>query len=126
MGAVGVPVWLWTDPWETQSTTITIRTYTLTIDAVPTQVVWSMGEGGTVICNTAGTVFNKAYGVTKSPDCGYVYDKTSGDQPGQSFNLSASMNWQVDWSGVITGSTTTNTTETVPVRIGEYQTVIVN
>lgn len=117
-------MWLWTDPWEPQVEVVTIRGYSIQATATPTQVTWSMGDGGSVTCGSAGTTYTKSYGFTESPDCGYMYEKTSGNQPGQAFTVTADMLWDVTWVGAASGSTTTNTTESADVRIGEYQTVI--
>lgn len=123
MGAVGLPVWLWTQPWETRHDSITIRGYTLTLTATPTQVHWSMGDGGAVTCTTAGIPYYASYGITHSPECGYMYTTTSAAYPGQAFTLEATMTYRVEWSGIISGSIDHTMTSSIPIRIGEYQTV---
>lgn len=124
MGAVGLPVWLWTQPWQTYTDTAVIRIYEITLTATPIQVDWSMGDGSVVTCTNAGTPYLVGYGVTDSPTCGYKYMRTSDNQPGLAYTLGATMTYQVTWSGVVSGQTTTTTTQNTPVRIGEIQTVI--
>lgn len=124
MGAVGMPVWLWTQPWQTYSDTAAIRIYELTLTATPVRVDWSMGDGSVISCTSAGTPYQTSYGITESPTCGYMYERTSANQPGQAYTLGATLTYEVTWSGVVSGSTMHTLSDSVPVRIGEYQTVI--
>lgn len=124
MGAVGMPVWLWTQPWQSVTDTATIRIYELTLTATPVRIDWSMGDGSVVSCTSAGTPYLTSYGITESPTCGYTYERTSANQPGQAYTLEATLTYQVTWSGVVSGSTQHTLSDSAPVRIGEYQTVI--
>lgn len=121
MGAVGVPVWLWTQPWTPKTTTAAIRGTRITATAKMTKVTWAMGDGATVTCNDAGTPYQDVYGFKKSPDCGYLYTKTSANEPGMRYPLTATATWIVTWTGDEVGATTTTTLATVRVMIGEYQ-----
>lgn len=123
MGAVGVPVWLWTDPWEPLTEEVTLRGYSITATATPTRVDWSMGDGSGITCTTAGTPFSTSYGFVESPDCGYIYQQQSDNQPGRTFTVTGTMTWDVQWVGAATGSTATTTDDSIAVMIGEYQTV---
>lgn len=118
-GTVGVPVWLWTQPWEEDTATATAGPFTVTARAVPTQVVWSLGDGQTIVCTSPGTPYEKSMGWKDSPDCGGRYTKTG------SYAITATMTYQVTWSGADSGSDTITTTSTTnPFRVGEYQVVI--
>lgn len=117
MGAVGMPVWLWT---------VTVRGYLITVTATPSRVDWDMGDGVGVTCTTAGTPYDPSYGLAPSPDCGHIYQVISASRPGQAHPVTATMTWQVTWSGDATGTTVTTTTDSTQIRIGEYQTVITN
>lgn len=121
MGAVGVPVWLWTQPWTPKTTTAAVRGTKITATAKVAKVTWSMGDGGTVTCKSPGTPYRGSYGFEESPDCGYMYTKTSADMPGMRYPVSATATWNVTWAGDETGSTTTTTRATVQVMVGEYQ-----
>lgn len=123
MGAVGMPVWLWTAPWSTYTDSASIRGYTVVLTATPSHIDWDLGDGTALRCGQ-GTPYDTSYGITSSPTCGHTYHVTSADQPAQAYPITATMTWNVTWSGAAAGSTTTSTTQTVPVRIGEYQTVI--
>ena len=59
-----------------------------------------MGDGSTVACDGAGTPFRRdADPRSSSPDCGYTYRRSSADQPGDAFAVSATVHWSVGWSG---------------------------
>ncbi|MCL9759302.1 hypothetical protein MXD95_008630 [Frankia sp. AiPa1] len=69
--------------------------------ARPVQVVWSAGDGGTVTCNGPGTPFPAGGNPTSaSPDCGYTYRHRSLDEAGGTFAVTATVRWDVTWSGV--------------------------
>lgn len=124
MGAVGLPVWLWTQPWETYTDSVTIRGYTLSLTATPVRATWSMGDGTTLSCMTSGTPYDTAFGIVESPDCGHVYQTTSSGQPDQAFLLTADLTYLVEWSGVVSGSIEHTMSSMTPIRVGEYQSVV--
>ncbi|MCM3883127.1 hypothetical protein [Frankia sp. R82] len=68
--------------------------------AKPVQVVWSLGDGGTTTCTGPGTPFPSG-GDPKSasPDCGYTYRHRSLDASGGTFAVTATVRWDVSWSG---------------------------
>ena len=124
MGAVGVPVWLWTQPWAPQAATAAVGGVAVTVNAKISNVTWSMGDGHTVVCNGAGTAFNEAMGFRDSPDCGYRYSQPSRNQPGGKYPVTATATWTVQWTGAFNAATTVTTASTVQVAIGEYQSLI--
>ncbi|PZF79108.1 hypothetical protein C1I92_32860 [Jiangella anatolica] len=61
-----------------------------------------------------------------SPECGYVYEQTSGDWPGAAYEITATANWVVTWaaSGGETGTLEgARPTTAARVRIGERQVI---
>ena len=125
MGAVGVPVWLWTQPWTPQSATAAAGGISVTVTAKITNVAWAMGDGGTLTCTTPGTKFDVSMGFRDSPDCGYRYQKTSRGQPGgETYTVTATATWAVTWTGAVTATTTVTTAAAVQMAIGEYQVIV--
>lgn len=121
-GAVGIPAWFWVDQgqWRARSASATAGPYTVNVTANPVAVTWNLGPGQAVItCHGPGTPYDLAYGWATSPDCGSTWTKV-GD-----YQLTATIHWQVDWSGAITGQEMVATTSAQPVAIGEYQVVVV-
>jgi len=126
---VGVPIWMWAEnptplsygPYV-QSTTL--GGVTITATAQVTSIVWNMGDGTSVACANAGTPFVVAYGAVDSPTCGHRYARTSGTQPGGTFPITATSQWQVSWEGGgESGTIPLTTTATSAVRINEIQSV---
>lgn len=125
MGAVGMPVWLWTtNSWAPVSSTASIGGVTVTATAHITDVDWTMGDGGSVHCTTPGIKYDVSMGFTQSPECGYVYQTHSRNEPGGKFTMTATAHYTVVWTGAYTDTITLPTTSTVDVAIGEYQSVI--
>ncbi|WP_243398975.1 hypothetical protein [Cryobacterium zongtaii] len=126
---VGVPIWMWAanptplsyGPYV-QSTTL--GGVTITATAQVSSIVWNMGDGTTVACANAGTPFVVAYGAVDSPTCGHRYARTSAAQPGGTFPITATSQWQVSWEGGgESGVIPLTTTATSAVRINEIQSV---
>jgi hypothetical protein len=128
-GLVGLPVWMWTDVGETTwgpvSRTASVPGLAVTARAEVTQIVWSMGDGGSVTCTTAGTPYQPAYQGTKSPDCGWKYERPS--PPGGRYTVTATATWSIEWwvvgGGETGGATVTRQAQTT-VQIDELQVVI--
>ncbi len=126
MGAVGVPVWMWVEGgFPTRTATASVQGVSVTVTARMDRVDWSMGDGHTVTCHTAGTPYNTGLGWRESPDCGYVYQQTSREQPGGTYPLRATAHWTIVFTGDYRATMNRTTTNTVQVKIGEYQTVVV-
>ncbi len=126
---VGLPSWLSLDPasWRTQSATAAVPGVSVTATATPTQAVWSMGNGDSVVCHGPGTPWRPGTDpAAASPDCGYRYPRSSAGAPGGSYAVTVTISWQVTWAGAgqagtIPGLTTAGA---VQVRVAESQTVI--
>ncbi len=107
VGLVGLPVYMWTaDPGPhttgpistTAAAGATVVTATGTLD----RVVWTMGDGNTVVCagsNAVGTPYQTGFGADMSPNCGYRYDRSSEGQPGNAWRVTATSYWTVNWAG---------------------------
>lgn len=124
MGAVGVPVWLWTQPWTPQAATAAAGGISVTVAAKVDKVTWSMGDGNTVVCSTPGTAFTPSMGFKDSPDCGYRYQTTSAKQPDQAYLVTAVEQWVVTFSGAYAGTTVVTTRATTALTVGEYQVLV--
>ena len=85
-----------------------------------------MGDGTKVTCTTAGTPYKAAYGNTKSPDCGHVYEKSSSTKPGGKYTVTATSDWVITWEGAgQTGTIRLNgLTRSVAIAVGEAQVLV--
>lgn len=130
MGAVGAPVYMWTEPGPTtfgpQVLTASAGGVTITATARVERIVWSMGDGTSVTCRTPGTVYQDAFGFTPSPDCGHRYTRTSAGQPEKAYTVSATSYWLVDWTGPdgSSGQIPLDLTSSTSIRVGELQALV--
>ena len=121
IGVVGMPTWMWADQpdaltWGPVTRTAGAGGFTVTATAHVTKVVWSMGDGATVVCPTAGTPYRDEFGKQSSPDCGHTYEVEG------RYTVRATSHWTVDWTGMgQSGSIPLTFSDTVPVTIGEAQ-----
>lgn len=124
VGLVGLPIWLWVaspdqSTWGPNTKTASAGGYSVTATGKVTQVVWSMGDGGTVACTSTGTSYTDAFGMSASPDCGYRYTKQG------TYTVTATSYWTINWSGIgESGVINQAYTSSVVVTIGELQTVV--
>lgn len=99
---VHVPTWMWVEreTWGPVSATAAVDGVKVTATAHPRIAVWSMGEGGSVVCHGPGTPYTDAYGPkAPSPDCGYTYQRASLSAPDKAFTVSVQVTWDVEWHG---------------------------
>ncbi|RRR87021.1 ATP/GTP-binding protein [Streptomyces sp. RP5T] len=127
-GLVGMPVWMAVDQspttWGPNTATASAGGVTVTATAKVSKIVWSMGDGSTVTCTTPGTVYQKSYGLRKSPDCGHVYTEPSTAVSGGTYKVTATSTWVIDWNGGGTnGQLTEVRNSSVAVTIVESQAV---
>ena len=124
VGLVGLPIWLWVaspdaSTWGPNTKTASAGGYSVTATGKVTQVVWHMGDGGSVACASPGTPYSGAFGAAPSPNCGYRYEKQG------TYTVSATSYWTINWSGVGESGVIHQTyTNSVVVTIGELQTVV--
>jgi hypothetical protein len=130
---VNLESWLWIDPadWQPITATATVGGITATATATPQYVVWDMGDGNQVTCDSPGVAYN-----TDIPDqdqttsCGYTYQETSANGPDQQFTITTTIAYDVTWTsvgvagggdlGIVPGASTTTA-----VTVDEIGTVIV-
>ncbi|MER6062419.1 hypothetical protein ABT167_14740 [Streptomyces sp. NPDC001792] len=99
---VHVPTWMWVErsSWGPVSASASVEGVTVTATARPRRAVWSMGEGGRVVCQGPGTPYLAAYSPQEpSPDCGYTYQRASVSAPGRAYPVSVQVTWDVEWHG---------------------------
>jgi hypothetical protein len=126
---VNLPIWLTLDrsSWTVQSATAAVPGVSVTATARPVQAIWSMGDGGSVVCNGPGTEWKPGTDPSAaSPDCGYTYRRSSIGAAGGRFAVSVAVTWVVTWAGagqagLIPGLTTTGA---MRVAVQESQAVI--
>ncbi|WP_419995063.1 hypothetical protein [Streptomyces boninensis] len=124
---VTLPTWLWLSrgSWGKVSATASVPEVSVTAVARPTKATWSTGDGKTVTCRGPGTPYTAAGRDPRSasPDCGHTYRRSSADQPGDAYPVSATVRWTVTWSGAgesgtLPGLTTSASTQ---FRVAESQ-----
>jgi hypothetical protein len=92
---VGVRTWLWVDPadWQPMSATATIVGLSATVTAQPKKVIWTMGDGATVICNGPGTPYKPTVPDSEqSSTCSHTY------QHDGTYTVRATIVWAVSWT----------------------------
>lgn len=131
IGLVGMPVWMWAEaPHEHTLGPITATAsaggITITATAKVRRITWDMGDGTEVVCNKPGTPYDPSYGRTSSPDCGHTYEKSSAQEDGEYYTVTATSSWVVTWSGAgQTGTILLNgLTRSTQIRIGEAQVLV--
>lgn len=124
VGIVGMPVWMWSESRAASvvgpiTKTASVGAYSVTATARLARVVWTMGDGKTVICagsNAMGTPYEDRFDTQSSPSCGHRYN-----QPGR-YEIRATSHWEVQWSGIgQSGTITLELYDTTNVRISEVQ-----
>jgi hypothetical protein len=97
---VGVQTFFWVDPaqWHTQSATPgPVQGQAIKATATPTAVEWNLGET-TMTCNGPGKPYDPAGPRTQTSDCAYGYQRSSAGQPGNKYQISATISWTVKWT----------------------------
>lgn len=132
IGAVGLPVYMWTTPgpatFGPQVLTGSAGGVTITATANVDKIVWDMGDGTRVTCRTPGTPYTAARGFTMSPDCGHKYTQTSADQADNRYPITATSHWVVNWTGPggSSGQITLDLVSTTSIAVGEIQALVTN
>ncbi len=85
---MGVATWLWIEPgaWGTLTASGSARPVTTTATAVPSKVVWNMGDGDTVTCGGPGTPYSPR-DPNASTDCSYTWPQAG------SLTVTATVYW---------------------------------
>ncbi len=90
---VRVATWLWIAPavWQTLTASATAGPVTTTATALPSKVVWDMGDGVTVTCAGPGTAYSTSDpGATT--DCSYTWPQAG------AYTVTATVYWSVTWT----------------------------
>lgn len=129
---VGLPMWAWTDRsgWAPKTATVSAGGVSLSMTATPMYSVWSMGDGGSMVCRGPGTPYPAASAVKaprKSPDCGYAYSVPSTSRPGGAFPMTVTVHWKVAWTTTtgLAGQTPDLTaSSSLSLRVSEIQALV--
>lgn len=138
-GLVGMPTWLWVkNPSENTigpvQRTVTTGAVTVNLTGVLTSIMWNMGDGyGLFPC--AGPPVAPYVPYTDvmlnlpSPTCGYYYRRSSIDQPGGVWRVSATSMWLIFWSVATPTATVGGVIPLAPtartqIRTGEMQVLV--
>ena len=129
---VNLPTWLWVGQgtWGQESVSASVATVTATATATPEQVVWTMGDGGSVTCDGPGTPYQPSVPAeSQTTNCSYTYRRSSageptanGDPNSAGFPVTATVTWGVSWTaqGTPAGGTlaplTTSSSTSLPVE----------
>jgi len=135
---VNVPTWLWIDPstWRPFVASATAGGVTATAVATPSYVTWSMGDGGTVVCEGSGVAYDTTQPASEQhTDCSYTYRQSSIGQPSPDGNpndgaypVTATITWAVTWT--VTGATgegalpNLRTSSTIFVRVEQIESIV--
>ena len=126
MAVVGYPLWLYADgATHLGPVAQTVGAQSVSLDAQLSSMTYQMGDGHSVTCAGAGTVWRRGATApgTPSPTCGYHYEKAS--LPKGDYTVTAIATWSVTWT--INGQTGvipvyTNSSRKLPV--GELQALV--
>lgn len=101
---VGENTWVWVEPgvFAPRSERVQVGPVWAEVTATPTSLSFTPGDGGpAVTCAGPGTPFDRArHGLHEaSPDCGYVYRRSSFGMPGDQVAATYAISWRVTWTG---------------------------
>lgn len=103
---VYVENWLWVpvSQWRTVEARASVGGTTVTVTADPSGVEWTMGDGNTKVCRSAGRPWTDGMTDQAKTSCGYAYDTVSvkndagAHDPRGRFRLTARFHYDVRWS----------------------------
>lgn len=124
---VQLPTWMWVEDraWKTHTARAEAGRAWAEARAVPTRVIWNMGNGDTVVCNGPGKPYDTHRpGDAQSSNCTYTYETSSAGRPHDRYTVSATVVYRVTWKGS-NGSGGSlgeiHKTSSTPVRVAEIQ-----
>jgi hypothetical protein len=96
------------------------------VTATPTRTLWDMGNGEMVVCSGPGQPYDPVTADTADPpDCSHTYRNSSAGLPGDAYQVTVTIEWDLSWSvtgapggGALPGLTTSTSTS---VPVGEVQ-----
>ena len=121
-------LWLPAEQWQTATASASAGGVTSTVTATPMRVIWDMGQGDTVTCDGPGVPYQPGVPEDRQPsNCHYTYRRSSAGQPGQSFTVTATIEWETTWtvSGAAGGGDlgTVSRSSSTPIQVAEIQTI---
>ena len=101
---VGAPTWVWTEPasFRPLSRRVDAGPVWALVTARPVALDFDAGDGSPAVsCAGPGTAFDRSrHGVHEaSPDCGFVYARSSLGRPNDQVTATYAIRWQVSWVG---------------------------
>lgn len=118
--AVGLPVWVWADGQAPQSTSVNEQGIQIGMTATRGGVSVDWGDGTTTVCASMTPRPPNIEPMTKSPDCGHVYQQ-AGD-----YTITVTASWSVAWAALgQTGSVGLESSTGYGLRVGEFVSVVV-
>jgi hypothetical protein len=126
-GLVGLPEWFWIANWHPVSVTVTAGPVWARATAVPQQLTFDPGGGlAGVACRGPGTAYQPELPLSaQHTDCSYTYQQPSAGQPGNAFQASVTVSWNISWvgsggaGGEVAAGVTAATPFTLAVAAGE-------
>lgn len=107
---VNLPTWLWIDPsaWHPMTASASAGGVTATAVATPSTVTWSMGDGGTEVCDGPGIPYDQEQPASQQQTyCSYTYRRSSFGQPSAdgdpndgAYTVTATIGWAVTWTAI--------------------------
>ncbi|KAA0235950.1 MAG: hypothetical protein EDR02_01995 [Actinobacteria bacterium] len=124
---VQVPTWLWLEPswWQTYEATADAGRVWSSVRATPVTTTWSLGDGNTISCGGPGTAWRPGLSEDAS-DCTHTYRISSATTPAGSFDLEATVTFEVSWASNATGGGTLpeiTRSSALDVEVGEIQAI---
>ena len=127
--AVNFPIFLSISGYATVVASASASGVTSTVSIVPTYVRWQMGDGHSVTCQGPGVPYDpsRSFSAQLPAPCGYKYSASSANQPGQAFQVTATVHYTATWTviGAPGGGSLgpIDRSVSVPVTVGEIQIV---
>jgi hypothetical protein len=102
-GLVGLPEWFWVPAgqWHPLSVTVTAGPVWATATASPVGLAFQPGDGlAPLTCTGPGTAYDAARPSSgQHSDCAFTYKQPSVGQPGNAYQASIAVTWNVSWTG---------------------------
>lgn len=119
-------LWIPAAQWQPQTASASAGGVTSTVTARPERVIWDMGQGDSVTCDGPGAPYDPSLSDDAQPsDCRFTYPASSASAPGQTFTVTATVEWHATWtaSGAAGGGDLgiSQQSSTTAVRVAELQ-----
>lgn len=99
---VGENTWIWTERgvWKPAVERVQAGPVWAEVTATPVGMTFNSGSLGATTCSGPGTPYDRSYGLhAASPDCGFVYTRSSVGQPNDQTSAEWAIQWSVSWVG---------------------------